>query len=57
MSIYNSNGEKIEKLFDKYHYAGEYEIEFNARSFPTGIYYYSLESENIKRTKSMILVK
>jgi len=37
--------------------AGTYNFIFNGENFPSGIYYYKLESENYKEIKKMILMK
>ncbi|NOS84409.1 MAG: T9SS type A sorting domain-containing protein [Ignavibacteria bacterium] len=37
--------------------AGIKEVEFNASNLPSGVYFYSLKSENFSETKKMILVK
>ncbi|HQY53549.1 MAG TPA: T9SS type A sorting domain-containing protein, partial [Ignavibacteria bacterium] len=36
---------------------GTYEYKFNAASLSSGIYFYTLKSDNITETKKMLLVK
>ncbi|MFB3056006.1 MAG: T9SS type A sorting domain-containing protein [Ignavibacteriaceae bacterium] len=38
-------------------FAGNYEIEFNAISLPSGIYFYTLSSGNFTDSKKLILLK
>ncbi|HRE10964.1 MAG TPA: T9SS type A sorting domain-containing protein, partial [Ignavibacteria bacterium] len=37
--------------------AGLKEVEFNASSLPSGVYFYSLKSGDYSETKKMVLVK
>lgn len=57
MNIFNSIGEKIKKLVDQNLYPGEYEIQWNAEKYPSGIYFCSLETDNHKEIIKMILIK
>jgi hypothetical protein len=36
---------------------GVYNVVWNAQQFPTGIYYYRLQTENFVTTKKMSLIK
>jgi hypothetical protein len=36
---------------------GVYQISFDASALPSGVYFYRLESNDIRMTKSMILIK
>lgn len=57
LSIYNSLGEKIVLLQEGFKEAGYYQIEFNGSSLPSGIYFYSLLSEDFIMTKKMVLLR
>lgn len=57
MNIFNSIGEKIEKLVDQNLYPGEYEIQWNAEKYPSGIYFCLLETDDHKEIIKMILIK
>jgi hypothetical protein len=55
--VYNLLGDKIEILVDEKKPAGSYEVEFNANSLPSGVYFYSLQTEGFKSTKKLILLR
>ena len=39
-------GNAIATLVDEYKVAGKYEVEFNASSLPSGVYFYQLQAGN-----------
>jgi uncharacterized delta-60 repeat protein len=55
--IYDVLGNEVTTLVDEYKPAGSYQIEFDASSLPSGIYFYKLQSDNYVKTKKMILMK
>ena len=61
--IYNSIGENVITLVDNYHPAGNYEVDWNAVQYASGIYFYSLEAipsdgnQIYHSVKKMILLK
>ena len=57
LKIFDVLGIEIVTLVDKYKPAGKYEVEFNASSLPSGIYFYQLKSGSFVQTKKMILLK
>ena len=57
LKIYDVLGNEVATLVDEYKPAGNYEIEWNASKYPSGIYFYQLKSENFIETKRMILLK
>lgn len=57
LKVYNSLGEEIETLLSQNLSAGTYSVRWNARNFTSGIYFYSLETEDFKDIKKMILIK
>ncbi|MBT8378472.1 MAG: T9SS type A sorting domain-containing protein [Ignavibacteria bacterium] len=57
LSIFNSLGEKIEELVNDVKEPGVHTIEFNAQDFPSGTYFYTINTDNYASTKKMILVK
>ena len=57
LKIYDALGNEVATLLDEFKQAGEYEIEFNAFSFPSGIYFYQIKAGDLVQTKKMILLK
>ena len=57
ISIYDLLGREIQILIDKEVEAGYHEINFNGDNFPSGIYFYRMQSGDFTQTKKMILLK
>lgn len=57
LKIYNSLGNEVKTLVNEQQNAGSYSVDFNAAELPSGIYFYTLVTENFSETKKMILVK
>lgn len=57
LKIYDVVGKEISTIVNEYLSRGEYEYLWNANSFPSGIYFYRLETESYTQTRKMILVK
>jgi len=57
LSIYNVIGQKIATLVDEYQPAGDYFVEWDARGFATGIYFYRLQAGNCHEIKKAILIR
>ena len=57
LTIYNTLGEKIKTLVNGNKAAGNYRVNFDARSLPSGIYYYRIKAGNYNSTKKMILLR
>ena len=61
LSIYNLLGQKVSTLVNKKQHAGNYEVEWNATGFSSGIYIYNLKAKGQKQnavlTKKLVLVK
>jgi hypothetical protein len=55
--IFNIQGKEITTLVNQQLSPGTYEVEWNASSFPSGVYFYKLESSNFSETKKMVLIK
>lgn len=36
---------------------GTYEVEFDGRDYPSGIYYYTFKTASFSQTKKMVLIK
>ncbi|MBT8379658.1 MAG: exo-alpha-sialidase [Ignavibacteria bacterium] len=57
LNIYNSIGEEVAQLVNELQKGGSYQVIFDAKELPNGIYIYRLSSGNYVETKKMILLK
>lgn len=57
VSIFNTLGQEVDVLIDESQNAGNHTINWNASSFPSGVYIYKLESGSFVSNKKMILLK
>jgi hypothetical protein len=57
LRIFDALGKEVMTLINKIQFAGTYEVNIDATSFSSGIYYYKLESDNFSETKKMIILK
>ncbi len=57
ISVYNMLGQKIATLFDGVHQAGKGEVNWDAASQSSGIYFYRISSEDFTTTRRMVLMK
>jgi len=57
LTLFNLLGEEVTTLLNEEKVAGNYSIEFNASSLPSGVYFYQLRADEFVNTKKMILLK
>jgi len=57
VAVYDVLGRLVETLVNSELKPGIYEVEFDAADYPSGIYFYTMNSGNLNMTKKMILVK
>ena len=57
LKVYNLLGQEITTLFQGQQDAGTYSVVFDARNLSSGVYFYTLRSDNFVSTKSLLLVK
>jgi hypothetical protein len=57
LKIYDVLGNEVATLVYEYKPAGKYEVEWDASNYPSGVYFYQLNSGNYIETKKMILMK
>ena len=50
-------GQQVAELVNEEKQAGEYSIQFNAASLPSGIYFYTINSGAFTQTRKMLLMK
>jgi hypothetical protein len=55
--VYDILGEEIEILVDESLQPGSYEVEWDASNYPSGVYYYTLKTEQFKQTRKAVLIK
>ncbi len=58
LKIYNLLGQEVASLINnEYYNSGSYEINFDASSFPSGIYFYRISANEFSASKKMIFIK
>jgi hypothetical protein len=57
LSIYNVIGQKVASLVSRNQSPGSYQVEWDAKGFPSGIYYYQISTDDYRAVKKMLLVK
>ncbi len=55
--IYDAVGREVQTLVNSYYTQGNYNVEWNATSFASGVYFYRLVTGNFNSVKKMILLK
>jgi plastocyanin len=55
--IYDALGRQVQTVVDEYLKPAAYEVNWDASSYPSGIYFYNLKTRNYSETKRMVLVK
>ena len=57
LKVFDINGRIVSELVNENLKAGEYKINFDGSTLPSGVYYYKLTTINFVETKKMILIK
>ena len=57
MKIYNLLGQVVDVLIDEVQTAGYRLVEFDARSLPSGVYFYRLQAGKFTDVKKMMLMR
>lgn len=55
--VYDVLGKEIQTLLNEYKTTGSYEVEFDARNLPSGVYFYRMMSGSNSETKKMLLLR
>ncbi len=55
--VYDILGKEVETLVNEHLSAGSYKVDWNASAYPSGVYYYRMQTENFSDTKKLILIK
>jgi len=57
LKLYNASGQEVQVLVNQSLQPGTYEVDWNASSHPSGVYFYKLTSGDYTQTKKMVLIK
>ena len=57
LTVFNSLGDEVMTLLNQNLDAGNYSVTFDGSDYASGIYFYTLETENFKSSKRMALIK
>ncbi len=57
LEVYDALGQLVEKLVDKEHEPGQYQVRFDAKGLAAGVYYYRLQAADFVSIKKLLLVK
>ncbi len=57
LNVYDILGGEVKTLVNEVKSPGNYEVNFNASNFASGVYFYRLQAGNFIQTKKMILMK
>lgn len=57
LNVYDISGKLVNELVNGFKLAGDYNVSFNGANLSSGVYFYTLESENYSETKKMLLIK
>lgn len=57
LKIYDQTGKEVSTIVSGMKNAGTYEVNFDASSYSSGLYFYKLEAGNFSATKKMLLIK
>jgi len=57
LTIYNMNGQVVERLVNQKQEPGFYSVNWNAGNVSTGVYFYQIMADGIQQVKKCLLVK
>ncbi len=57
LKIYDILGREVATLVNEELKPGTYEVDFDGTNYPSGIYYYTLQTDEFTQTRKMILIK
>jgi len=55
--VYDILGREVSTLMNEHKHPGTYEVNFDASHLSSGVYFYSIQTDNFRETKRMLLVK
>ena len=57
LTVYDILGREVATLVNENLNPGTYEVDFDGRKYASGVYFYTLKTENFTETKKMLMVK
>jgi hypothetical protein len=57
LKIFNLLGQEVATLLNEEKTSGIYQVEFDASTLPSGVYFYRLQAGDFVQTKKMILLR
>jgi predicted CXXCH cytochrome family protein len=57
VTIYDVTGKEVQTLVNSYYARGTFNVNWNAGSYSSGVYFYRIESGNFNMVKKMVLLK
>ena len=57
LAVFDMLGQQVSLIANGKYDAGNHSIEYNASNLPSGIYFYTLRTDNFTETKKMMLIK
>jgi hypothetical protein len=57
IKVYNSIGQQVVEVVNETLPAGNYSVNFDASSFSSGVYFYTISTKHFNQTKKMLLLK
>jgi hypothetical protein len=57
LTIYDVLGQEVTTLLNEQLQPGSYSVDWDASNYPSGVYFYKLETEIYSQTKKMVLIK
>ncbi len=57
LRVYDVRGREVETLVDEFRYSGTYDVTWDAKDRPSGVYFYRLTAGEYAQTQKMILLK
>lgn len=57
ISVFDMLGKEIETLVNEKQSPGTYEVSWNGSAYPSGVYYYKINSGDYSETRKMVLIK
>lgn len=57
LKLFDLSGKEVGTIINEVKTAGYYTVNYNASSLPSGMYFYTLQSNNFSATKKMMLIK